>query len=53
MEMEIFYHVEIVPVEMDSLNIVISPWKILEKSLNKRSSKLYEPWGTYEFSAGR
>ena len=43
-EMEILYHVGIVPVEMDSLNIVINPWKVLEKSLNKRSSKLYEPW---------
>ena len=43
-EMEILYYVEIVPVEMDSLNIVINPWKVLEKSLNKMSSKLYEPW---------
>ena len=42
-EMEILFHVEIVPVEMGSLNIVKSPWKVLEKSLNKRSSKLYEP----------
>jgi len=52
----VFYHVEmyfavicgenviIVPVETDSLNIVKSPWKVLEKSLNKRSSNLYEPW---------
>ena len=28
---------------MDSLNIIKSPWKVLEKSLNKRSSNLYEP----------
>ena len=41
-EMEIWYHVEIMPVEMDSLNIVKSPWKVLEKSLDKRSSNLYE-----------
>ena len=34
---------DIVPEETDSLNIVKSPWKVLEKSLNKRSSNLYEP----------
>ena len=38
---------DIMPVEMDSLNIVLkslkSPGKVLERSLNKRSSNLYEP----------
>ena len=29
---------------MDSLNIIKSPWKVLQKSWNKRSSNLYEPW---------
>ena len=35
---------DVVPVETDSLNIVKSPGKVLEKSLNKRSSNLYKPW---------